>query len=86
MVGLPVLGETSFETIVRGLSPRGVEEKIQKGFAVVERWEWSGAASEKDQASRLTAKELVERKWIQRASIAKETLEWGYSVVGKETA
>ena len=39
VVGLLVLGETSFETVVRGLSPRDVKEKIQKGFAVFEKWE-----------------------------------------------
>ena len=39
VVGLPVLGETSFETVARGLSPRGVEERIQRGFAVVEKLE-----------------------------------------------
>ncbi len=38
MVRLPVLVETSFETIVRGLSPRGVGEKIPGAFAVVEKW------------------------------------------------
>ena len=38
VVGLPVLGETSFETIVRGLSPKDVEKKIETGLAVVEKW------------------------------------------------
>ncbi len=38
VVGLPALDETSFETIVHGLSPRGVEEKIPMEFAVVEKW------------------------------------------------
>ena len=78
MVGLPAVSETSFETVVRGLSPRGVEEKIQRGFAVVGKWVWSGVASAKGQASRLTARELVEKMWMQRASIERKTLEWRY--------
>ena len=45
VVGLPVLVETRFETIVRALFPRGVEEKIETELAVVEKWESSGAAS-----------------------------------------
>ena len=38
VVGLPVLVGTVFETIDRGLSPRGVEVKIPMEFAVVEKW------------------------------------------------
>ncbi len=45
VVGPLALGETSFETVARGLSPRGVEEKIPMEFAVVEQWELNGAAS-----------------------------------------
>ena len=45
VMGLPALDETLFETIARGLSPRGVEEKIPLEFAVVEKWGLNGAAS-----------------------------------------
>ena len=38
VVGLAVLVETRFGTVVRGLSPRDVEEKIETGLAVVEKW------------------------------------------------
>ncbi len=39
VVGLPARDETAFETIFRGLSPKGVEERIQRGLAVVEKLE-----------------------------------------------
>ena len=86
MVDLPALVGTAFGTVARELSPKGVQEMIQKGFAIVEKWGLNGAASEKGQASRLIAKELVERRWIQRASVERKTLEWGYSDVGEEIA
>ncbi len=34
----------------------------------------------------MTAKELVEKKWAQKASIERETLEKEHSVVGEEVA
>ncbi len=39
VAGLPALDETLFGIIVHELSPRGVEERIQREFAVVEKLE-----------------------------------------------
>ncbi len=75
-----------FETTARGLSPKGVGEKVPMELVVVEKWVWSGVASVKGRASRLTAREWVEKMWMQRASIERRTLEWQYLVVEEDFA